>query len=154
MYSNKSDPFGDQLKITIDQYEKSLTEQKAKGKDTIPTGSLLKSLKQQLKDYINLEHNNNSPKKKSLALQNKRNSALEEIFKYYSKQHSLINGRKTFDAVVDERNQLVLGYFSKILKDYEIFFEPKKIRELFAKTAIGGLYLNLSQFSVYYMLNI
>ncbi len=128
--NTQEDPFKEQLQNTINLYEKLLIQQKNQGKDASNTESLLQSLNEQLKSY-NEEKNGRGSKsggavrKKSISQQDIKDRALEEIFKFYSKQHTHANGKKTFDAMVEEQNQLILGYFSKLLKDYEIVVEQK-----------------------------
>ncbi len=52
-----------------------------------------------------------------------RLAALREIFLFYNHQRALACIRKTFDAADDEVNQMSMGYFLKVLKDYNIGVE-------------------------------
>jgi len=135
--------FIEQLKKTITTYEKLYILQKNQGKDTSHTQSLLHSLREQLRSYEYKDIKKNDIKfqgkyqydssdlganKKSTAAEDKRSQALEEIFKFYSKQHANANGKKTFEMMEEEQNQLLLGYFLKFLKDFKISLEKKVIK--------------------------
>lgn len=144
------DQFREQLKNTIAMYENILMQQTLEKIDVTHTTKLLFSLKQQLMDYIKGQGvplsvdeakcianiNNESIQykimgKKHLGLHERKEKALDEIFHFYSKQPSMANGKKTFEILHDEKNLMVLGYFSKLLKDFGILLAANVYYKLF-----------------------
>jgi len=146
-----SDVFIKQLKGTIELYEKVLAEQTQKGEDTGATNKLLSSLRKQLADYLKQKNNQfgnllNEKPKKPLTKEEKRSRALEEIFYFYSRQRFNPNGKKTFEVLEEEQNQLTVAYFIKFLKDFGFSFDTTTVKAVFARTAIAGKYIDLASF--------
>ena len=54
-----------------------------------------------------------------------KKKAMAEVFFFYTKQYVISNVRKTFDGVTQELNQMGIGYFLKLLKDFRIPLEVK-----------------------------
>jgi hypothetical protein len=128
------DEFKEELQNTIATYERLFALQKSQNKDTSQTVVLLSSLRGQLKSYMSQSANNLQgdkgrgisvllPKKK-LTMDEMKRKALEEIFRYYAKQCGNSHGKKTFEAMEDNQLHLLFGYFTKLLKDFEIAIEP------------------------------
>ena len=135
--TEEDDLFMLNLAKTIAAYEELARKEKSEGKDPAPTEKVLASLKNQLTNYMKTNGKTSANKaqlmksglstKKTLTLEEKRTLALEEIFHFYTKQHAVANGKKTFEAMVVERDQMPLAYFTKMIKDFEIPLESKVI---------------------------
>ena len=132
-----NDLFKENLKETIKTYENMVEELNNKGEDASNVKNLLVSLNNQL---------NSSKDLKKYSAQDKHMKGLKEIFYFYAKQRVQASGKKTFEQLNEEQNQLYLGYFSKILKDFHIKIESHKLKALFGRVAIAGKYLDFPLF--------
>ncbi len=122
-----ADDYQDSVIKTIAQYEVVLELQKEKKEETAHTEKLLDCLRQQLTHYVRARAVAvcvSKPRMK-VAAEDRVVRALVDIFRFYTKQHALAHVRKTFDAVNAELSQMGLGYFTKLLKDYNIEADQK-----------------------------
>ncbi len=128
------DPFKEQLLKTIHMYEALMAQQLSQGQNPDHTMRLLETLKSQLKAYLAerpgaspaISQPSPSPEDGRGMLLNpeeRRAQALDEIFHFYNRQHCYANGRKTFESLGEDINQMPLGYFAKMLKDFGIALE-------------------------------
>jgi len=118
------DSFKEQLRKTIKNYEILLEQQSAIGEDVTFIKRFLRTLKAQLHSYEGkTEVVNRSNSKKLLTFQEQYDKALKEIFHFYANQRFHNVNPKNFDITMEEQNKMLLGYFSKLLKDFEIDLE-------------------------------
>ena len=93
------------------------------------------------------------PRDKPLAVppvsKDKRIKALEEIFRFYTKQSSLATSKKTFETVQAEASIMNLGYFLKFAKDFSVPVDVKRAKEMFTKVADAGRSLPFQGFVVF-----
>ena len=128
------DEFGETLKKSIVMYENLLIQQRVEGDNTSETEKMILTLRQQLPEYRDPVPRTAVPPSNSLRTsqakialpgKEKRTKALEEIFHFYTKQCANAHVKKTFEDVQGEINTMNLGYFLKLIKDFDIPVELK-----------------------------
>ncbi len=132
----KAGDFAAQLASTIQKYERIISDQRTNGVNPASAPGLVEAMKRQLAEYLARTkgstpvHTPSPPKTRSSRFRltkqriinrdQTRTETLHEIFQFYNRQRALACIRKTFDAVGEEANLMPLGYFVKVLKDFDI----------------------------------
>ena len=107
--------------------------------------------------YINKFNNNNSQsfisiskvkQRKNMSIQEKREIALKEIFYFYSRQHTFVGHKSTFDSIKDKFDHLNLSEFMKFCNEFKILVNKEKLIEIFKKTANLSKEMNLEEFKI------
>ncbi|CAK76922.1 unnamed protein product (macronuclear) [Paramecium tetraurelia] len=75
------------------------------------------------------------------------NSAIQQIFNFYSKQSYAIGVNATFDRQYQESNSLNLAKFFHFCRDFNIkFLNRQELQDLFKKCATQGSNVTLEEF--------
>ncbi|CAD8091967.1 unnamed protein product [Paramecium sonneborni] len=76
-----------------------------------------------------------------------KNSVIQQIFQFYTKQSYAIGVNATFDRQYQESNQLNLAKFFHFCRDFNInFLNKQELQDLFKKCSTHGQHINLQQF--------
>jgi hypothetical protein len=116
------------LNDTLQGYEQMLAQEPKDSLEAAHIEQLITTLRSQLTQYRSAKGTRRSRERQAAVQrqrQDRRKKALNDIFHFYTKQHVTATIRKTFEGVDRELNQLTLGYFGKLLKDFGISLSKK-----------------------------
>ena len=86
--------------------------------------------------------------RKNMSIQEKREIALKEIFYFYSRQHTFVGHKSTFDSIKDKFDHLNLSEFMKFCNEFKILVNKGGLVEIFKKTANLSKEMNLEEFKI------
>lgn len=84
-------------------------------------------------------------KQPKLDIHELRRRGLDDIFKFYSRQHIPVN--RKFDELLENMSEIDLGEFMKFCKDFEIPLTKVKLQEVYKKFATGLRTQKIEQFT-------
>ena len=79
-------------------------------------------------------------------LQDKRDAGLAEIHAFYAKQHTMLGKKPTFIEIQHNNTTINLGEYMKFCKDFNIKISKSKCTEVFKKTAVNSIEMQLPHF--------
>jgi hypothetical protein len=83
-----------------------------------------------------------------MSIAEKREIALKEIFYFYSRQHTFVGHKSTFDSIKDKFDHLNLSEFMKFCNEFRILVNKNRKIEIFKKTANLSKEMNFEEFKV------
>lgn len=86
--------------------------------------------------------------RREMTTEEKREIAIKEIFYFYSRQHTMVGYKSTFDSIKDKLDHMNLSEFCKFCTEFRILITKQLLIEIFKKTAGNTKEMSLQEFTV------